>query len=175
VAVEVRLATRADRDELVRLFHALDVHYWATAAPSRAAMARHVDEAVLAPGSCEIAIAEQDGRAVGLATFAVLYPAPGPGGQLFMKDLFALAEARGQGVGRALMRFLARLALHRGCVRFDWTAETDNPEALAFYDRLGAGRVAEKVYYRFDGEKLRQLAAADDEASGADPTRRGHP
>ena len=158
MAVEVRLATRADRDELVRLFHAIDVHYWGKAAPSQAAMARHVDEAVLAYRSCEIAIAEQDGHAVGLATFAVLYPAPGPGGQLFMKDLFALAAARGQGVGHALMGFLARLAVERGCVRFDWTAESDNADALAFYDRLGAGRVMEKVYYRFDGERLRQLA-----------------
>jgi GNAT superfamily N-acetyltransferase len=122
-------------------------------------MARHVDAAVLAPGSCEIAVAEQDGRAVGLATFAVLYPAPGPGGQLFMKDLFALAEARGQGVGCALMAFLARLAMERGCLRFDWTAETDNPTALEFYDRLGASRVAEKVYYRFEGKALQHLAA----------------
>jgi hypothetical protein len=57
MAVEVRLATRADRDELVRLFHAIEVHYLGEAAPSRAVMARHVDEAVFAPGSCEIAIA----------------------------------------------------------------------------------------------------------------------
>jgi GNAT superfamily N-acetyltransferase len=132
---------RADRDELVRLFHAIDVHYWGEAAPSRAAMARHVDEAVLAFRSCETAIAEQDGRAVGLATFAVLYPAPGPGGQLFMKDLFALAGARGQGVGRALMGFLARLAVERGCGRFDWTAETDNPEALLSFRRREAPAV----------------------------------
>ena len=157
--VEVRLATPADREQIVSLFHALDVHYSGGAAPSRAAMARHVDASVLTFRSCEIARAEEEGRAVGLATFAVLFPAPGLGGQLFMKDLFALAEARGRGVGRTLMRFLARLAIDRGCVRFDWTAEADNPKALSFYDRLGAARVAEKVYYRFDGEALRQLAA----------------
>lgn len=158
MAVDVRLAARADRDELVRLFHAIDVHYRGEAAPSREAMASHIDAAVLAPWSCEIAIAEQRGHAVGLATFAVLYPAPGLGGQLFMKDLFTHATARGQGICHALMGFLARLAVERGCVRFDWTAETDNPEALAFYGRLGARRVAEKVYYRFAGETLRQFA-----------------
>jgi hypothetical protein len=32
--------TRADRDERVRLFHAIDVHYWSDAAPARAAPAR---------------------------------------------------------------------------------------------------------------------------------------
>jgi GNAT superfamily N-acetyltransferase len=161
VTVEVRLATRADRETLVDLFHAIDVHYWGAAAPSRVAMARHVEEAVLAFRSCEIALAEREGRAVGLATFAVLYPAPGLGGQLFMKDLFALAEMRGRGVGRALMGFLTRLAVERGCVRFDWTAETVNLEALRFYDRLGAGRVAEKVYYRFEGETLHRFAAGE--------------
>jgi hypothetical protein len=49
VAVDVRLAARADRDELVRLFHAIDVHYWGEAVPSREAMASHIDAAVLAP------------------------------------------------------------------------------------------------------------------------------
>jgi GNAT superfamily N-acetyltransferase len=43
-----------------------------------------------------------------------------------MKDLFTVAQVRGQGIGRMIMRFLARLAVARGCVRFDWTAETDN-------------------------------------------------
>ena len=85
--------------------------------------------------------------------------APSLGGQLFMKDLFVAPEARGRGAGQALMEFLARLALARGCVRFDWTAETSNPAALAFYDRLGARRIEEKVYFRFDGEALRALAA----------------
>ena len=88
----------------------------------------------------------------------MLYPAPGPAGQLFMKDIFTLAEARGRGIGQALMAFLAKLAIPRGCSRFDWTAETDNPDAVDFYDRLGARRVAEKVYYRFEGEALKELA-----------------
>jgi hypothetical protein len=56
------------------------------------------------------------------------------------------------------MGVLARLAVERGCVRFDWNAQTDSPEALAFYGRLGARRVAEKVYHRHKGETLRQFA-----------------
>ena len=92
-------------------------------------MAEHVRQRVLSATSCEIALAEIEGKAVGLATFAILYPAPGPSGQLLMKDLFTLATARGRGVGHALMTFLACLALERGCTRFDWTAETDNSEA----------------------------------------------
>ncbi|HEY2112199.1 MAG TPA: GNAT family N-acetyltransferase [Dongiaceae bacterium] len=156
--IQIRLAGPGDAAALTELFDAVDRHYWGSAAPSPSAMAEHVRRRVLTATSCEIALAEMDGQAVGLATFAVLYPAPGPSGQLFMKDLFTVAAARGRGVGHALMIFLARLALERGCGRFDLTAETDNPEALAFYDRLGARRVEEKVYYRFDGKALRALA-----------------
>jgi len=159
MSVEVRIAGVADKEALVSLFHAIEVHYSRERAPTREAVARHVEGAILGCRTCEIAIAERDGRAVGLATFAVLYPAPDLGGHFHMKDLFAVAEARGQGVGQALMRFLARLAVERGCVRLDWTAETDNVAALSFYDRLGARRVAEKVYFRFDGEALQAFAA----------------
>ena len=159
--IRIRLAGPGDAAALAELFYAVDRHYWGAAAPTPAAMAEHVRQRVLGATSCEIALAEIDGQAVGLATFAILYPAPGPSGQLFMKDLFTLAAARGRGVGHALMAFLARLALERGCGRVDRTAETDNPEALAFYDRLGARRVEEKVYFRVDGEALKALAAEE--------------
>jgi GNAT superfamily N-acetyltransferase len=158
-SIQIRLAGPSDAAVLAELFHAVDRHYWGAAAPTREAMAEHVRQRVLSATTCEIALAEIEGEAVGLATFAILYPAPGPSGQLFMKDLFTLAAARGRGVGHALMAFLARLALERGCGRFDWTAETDNLGALAFYDRLGARRVEEKVYFRADGEALKALAA----------------
>jgi GNAT superfamily N-acetyltransferase len=158
--IQIKLVGPDDAAALTELFLAIDRHYWGTA-PTLTAMAEHVRQRVLSATSCQIALAEIEGKAVGLATFAILYPAPGPSGQLFMKDLFTLAAARDRGVGHALMAYLARLALERGCGRFDWTAETDNAEALAFYDRLGARRVQEKVYFRFDGEALKALAAKD--------------
>jgi len=75
-----------------------------------------------------------------------------------MKDLFVIAEERGGGVGKDLLSHLAKIGVARGCLRLDWTAESSNPEALAYYDRLGAARVAEKVYYRLDGDALRRWA-----------------
>lgn len=154
----IRLASKDDHRTLSRLFHAVEVHYWGPAAPS-AAVARHVKDTVLA-STCEMAIAELDGDAVGLATFAALYPAPNLGGQIFVKDIFVMEPARGRGVGRAMIAYLARLAVARGCVRLDWTAETSNPAALAAYDGLGIKRVAEKVYYRIDGEDLQSWATS---------------
>jgi GNAT superfamily N-acetyltransferase len=155
----VRLATAADRAALHRLFHETDLHYWGAAAPSFEAMAHHVDNRILAPGSgCEVVLAEIDGRPAGYATFAIVYPAPNLTGQIFMKDIFISEPWRSHGVGEAMLRFLARLALERGCSRLDWTAERDNPRALAFYERLGARRVDEKVYYRVDGDDLQAMA-----------------
>lgn len=110
-------------------------------------------------GGCEIAVVLLDSTILGLATFAVVYPAPGLSGQLYMKDLFTSDRARGQGLGLVLMRFLAELARARGCSRFDWTAETGNARALAFYDRIGAQRITEKVYFRIDGDALADFAA----------------
>ena len=72
------------------------------------------------------------------------------------------------GSAKRLMRRVARIAVDLGCRRFDWTAETDNPRAIAFYDDLPASRVAEKVYYRLAGDRLLDFAAA---ASQAPPTQ----
>jgi GNAT superfamily N-acetyltransferase len=153
----VRPASTEDAALLTELFDEMFVHYWGDAAPDRNEIAQHVTRDIL-PSGCEIVIAEREGRAVGLATFAVLYPGPGLGGQLTMKDLFVCKEARSGGAGRALLQYLARVAMERGCLRLDWTTEIDNEGALTFYDRLGARRVPEKVYYRVDGNMLKQWA-----------------
>jgi ribosomal protein S18 acetylase RimI-like enzyme len=153
----IRLANDGDAAALTHLIHAMMTHYWGADTPDRAAVAHHVTRDIL-PSGCEALLAERDGEAIAIATFAVLYPGPGLGGQLTMKDLFVVDEARGSGIGQALLRHLARLAVERGCLRLDWTAELDNPRALAFYDRLGARRVTEKVYYRVDGDALKAWA-----------------
>ena len=157
--LSIRPAGPEDADQIGELFYRCDLHYWGDKAPSRDAMLEHVRDRVLAEGSTtEILLAEQEGKAVGFASFSILYPAPDLGGALYLKDLFTLSEARGKGLGEALMQALAQTAVARGCCRFDWTAEDHNPRAMAFYERIGAQRVTEKVYYRFDGERLREFA-----------------
>lgn len=155
----VSLAENRDTEEIVDLFHRIDRHYFAESAPTKTQISDYVRR-VLFKEHCavQVVIAREAGKPLGIATFAILYPAPGMTGQLFMKDLFTIEEARGKGVGKAIMGFLARHALKTGCSRFDWTAETDNPQALDFYDRLGVPRVEEKVYFRLSGEKLQSFA-----------------
>lgn len=155
-----RLATQADSAALGALFHENAVHYFGDKAPALDAMVAHVRDDVLGPrANVEILLAEQAGAAIGFASFAVVHPAPDLTGQLFLKDLFVTAAARGAGTGAFLLRALAKIAVERGCSRLDWTAEDYNPRALALYDRLGAKRLTEKVYYRFDGDALKAFAA----------------
>jgi GNAT superfamily N-acetyltransferase len=157
--VTCRLATTADRAAVADLFHLCDRHYMGDKAPSPERIADYVRTQVLTPDpTVEILLAEADRRAIGFASFALLYPGPNLGAQLYMKDLFVPEAARSRGVGLSLLRALAKIAVARGCSRLDWTAEDHNPRALAFYDRIGARRVTEKVYFRFDGETLKDFA-----------------
>ncbi|GAB4367615.1 MAG: GNAT family N-acetyltransferase [Kiloniellaceae bacterium] len=161
--VSCRLAAAADHVALARLFHENARHYFGDRAPTLAAMTAHVRDEVLGDhANVEILLAEVDGEAVGFASFAVVHPAPDLTGQLFLKDLFVTAAVRSGGIGEALLRALAQTAVARRCSRLDWTAEDYNPRALALYDRIGARRLPEKIYYRIDGDALKDFAAGGD-------------
>jgi len=159
-AVVCRPATPADAATLAELLHLCDRHYWGDKAAPLEDIAGHVRDKVLSDDAdAKVLLAEAGGKAVGFACFALLYPAPDCGAQLYMKELFVREDARGQGAGIALMRAVAKAGLARGAVRLDWTAETTNPAAIEFYQRLGAKCLTEKRYFRFDGQTLQDFAA----------------
>lgn len=146
-------------EPMVRAFHDLDRHYFGPAAADEATIRHNLLNNVLGADSGVRLVVAMDGQAVaGFASVSLLYPAPQQRPQLFMKDLYVCEAWRSRGVGERLMRFLARYALERGCVRFDWTTETNNRGAMAFYERLGATTVPEKVYYRLTGDAIAALA-----------------
>lgn len=155
----VSLATEADLDRVAGLFRAIDLHYKGRAEPVEAY--KGMTASALDPrGDCEVAVAAMDGRPLGIATFAVVYPGPPLAGLLHMKELFVLAPFRGLGIGRALVSYLAGIARERGCRRMAWTTERDNPRAMSFYEELGARVVPDKVYYRLEGEALERLGGS---------------
>ena len=159
-ALVTRFAVPADAALLAGLFLATWRHYWGDGVDRGEASHRAAAAVLGDPAGCRVLLAFQDGQAVAYGSFAILYPGPTGEGVLFMKDLFVLDGARGRGIGAAMMRRIAALAVERGCPRFDWTAETGNPRALAFYDDLKAPRVEEKVYYRLTGDRLAAFARA---------------
>ncbi|MFL6680974.1 MAG: GNAT family N-acetyltransferase, partial [Burkholderiaceae bacterium] len=64
-------------------------------------------------------------------------------------------------VGKALMAWLARHAVERGCARMDWHVSATNKPALSFYRSLNAQHVAGRLNYRLGGEHLARLAGED--------------
>src|ERR1041384_4486169 len=57
---------------------------------------------------------------------------------IYLEDLFVEPDWRGRGVGRRLLSHLARIAVERGCGRFEWAVLDWNAPAIEFYRRMGA-------------------------------------
>lgn len=108
----------------------------------------------------EVVIAEAAGVPAGFALFFHNYSTflgkPG----LYLEDLFVLPTYRGLGIGRRLMTHLARLAVERGCGRFEWSVLDWNTPAIDFYRSLGAAGMDGWTVQRVSGEALQALAAS---------------
>lgn len=110
----------------------------------------------------ECIVAERDGeggvQALGFALFFGSYSTWRGRPGLYLEDLFVPPEHRGEGVGRALLAALARLARDRGCARLEWSVLDWNTPAIGFYERLGARPRSEWTTYRLTDDALAQLA-----------------
>ena len=78
---------------------------------------------------------------------------------VYLEDLYVTPEARGQGVGGALLTHLAGVALDRGCARFEWSVLDWNTPAIGFYKALGAVPMDEWTVMRLTGDALAKVAA----------------
>jgi len=77
---------------------------------------------------------------------------------LYLEDLYVKPAFRGRGFGKALLRHIARIAVKRGCGRFEWTVLDWNEPAIRTYDSIAAASLDEWTIRRLEGENLRKLA-----------------
>lgn len=109
----------------------------------------------------EALIAEVDGQAIGFAlffpNFSTFLARPG----LYLEDLFVRPEHRGLGIGKALLRAIARRAVSMGCGRLEWAVLDWNEPSIGFYKSLGARPMDEWTVFRLDGEALQSLGSAE--------------
>lgn len=155
----LRPAVAADSATLLRLITALadyeKLTHLVEATPEK------IEQALFgARPHAEAIIAEVDGNAVGFAlyfhNFSTFLAKPG----LYLEDLFVEPAWRGHGIGKAMLRYLAALAVARGCGRFEWSVLDWNEPSIQFYRAMGADVMPDWRICRVTGKALDSLATA---------------
>jgi GNAT superfamily N-acetyltransferase len=77
---------------------------------------------------------------------------------IYLEDLFVEPEYRGQGIGNALLRRLARIGKEEDCGRMEWSVLTWNQPSIDFYHRLGAVTLEDWRTFRLTGAAFDRLA-----------------
>ena len=108
-----------------------------------------------ASGKAGSAEAEPVGFALFFHNYSTFVARPG----LYLEDLYVTPAARGRGIGLALMRHLAAIAVERRCGRFEWSVLDWNEPSIDFYRRLGAVSMDDWTIFRISGDALMKLAS----------------
>ena len=145
----ISTATGADLDDVLPLFAAYQTFYTGTAQPdekNRAFLKRFVDGEA---GRLLIARDAEDGTALGFANLYWTFSSTIAEEHVLMNDLFVTEDARGKGVGFALIEAARAVAKERGSKTLSWETALDNRVAQRLYERTGAERY---VWFEYDLE-----------------------
>jgi GNAT superfamily N-acetyltransferase len=155
--LNIRAATPADAETVAGLVRDL-ADYEKLLDEARASPADFRRELESANPVISVLIAEWDGQPAGFAlyffNFSTFVGRPG----LYLEDLFVKPALRSHGIGRALLRALARIARERGCGRMEWAVLDWNEPALRFYQSLGARQMKEWIVHRLTPVEIGKLA-----------------
>ncbi len=162
--MRIELVTPAQHESLTDLLCELHTYYNKGSVTSRALVREHLLGNLVGAGSPHrLVVASEDGETVvGLAAITLVCSlvdfAADKRKQCQLKELYVRPLARSQGVGKALMSWVARHALENGCCRMDWPVQASNTRGIAFYEGLGAVQLAERLSYRLAEPGLGRLA-----------------
>ena len=106
----------------------------------------------------EALIAECDGQLAGFALFFGTYSTFRGQPGIYLEDIYVREALRGRGIGTALLKAVAGVALERGCGRLEWSVLDWNKPAIDFYQAHGARPLDDWTVYRIDDGALANLA-----------------
>jgi GNAT superfamily N-acetyltransferase len=146
----VERATQADTQTISEILGEVEAYYGGDSTP---ADQTQIHRALFGSGPvAAVLLAREDDDILGLAAICRLWPAAGAESSLFLKELFVREGARRRGVARRLMTAVHAEADSAGCTRIEWTADRDNPSALALYQALGFQPHDGKSLYRWEAQ-----------------------
>jgi GNAT superfamily N-acetyltransferase len=100
--------------------------------------------------------AECAGFAVYFATYSTFLAQSG----MYLEDIFVKPHLRGKGIGSALLKYVAKIAVERNCGRMEWEVLDWNKPSIEFYKKLGAVPMDDWTKYRLTGDSLKHVATA---------------
>jgi GNAT superfamily N-acetyltransferase len=156
--LNIRPATRADAPVIASLVRELAV-YEKLEHEAKATAGDFLREIDAPNPVIRVLIAEWNGEPAGFAlyffNFSTFVGRPG----LYLEDLFVRPELRSHGIGRGLLRALARIARERSCGRMEWAVLDWNEPALRFYQSLGARQMKEWIVHRLTPVEIDKLSS----------------
>ena len=108
--------------------------------------------------SAEVVFGEEDGTVVGFALFFHNFSTFVGRKGMYLEDLFILPEKRGLGYGKALLKYVAKIAVERNCGRMEWICLDWNESALSVYSSIGAKPLSDWTVQRLDEPALKLFA-----------------
>lgn len=123
-----------------------------------AASEEHIREALFGkPPRCRCELAFWHGEPAGFALWFYNFSTFAGKAGIYLEDLFVEPELRGKGIGRALLKHLARRCLREDLPRLQWSVLNWNAPAIEAYKAMGAKPVDEWTVYRVSGPELQEL------------------
>ncbi|GGK03660.1 GNAT family N-acetyltransferase [Pseudomonas matsuisoli] len=158
MSFKIRPATHEDATLILRFITELAIYE--KAEHEVKTDAEGIRRSLFAPESTAYAlIAEDDGQPVGFAVYFFNYSTWLGCNGLYLEDLYVSPATRGKGFGKALLKYLARIAVSKGCGRMEWSVLDWNTPAIDFYRAVGAKPQDEWTTFRLTGDAL--IAAAE--------------
>ena len=108
--------------------------------------------------AAEVVFAEEDGVVIGFALFFHNFSTFVGRKGLYLEDLFIIPEKRGLGYGKAILKYLANIAVERNWGRMDWICLDWNAPSLAFYRSIGAIPMDEWTVQRMNENVVKKFA-----------------
>jgi GNAT superfamily N-acetyltransferase len=108
--------------------------------------------------AAEALVAERDGKIVGYALYFHNFSTFLSRRGLYLEDIYVQPHLRGSGLGTALLRRVAAIAVDRQCGRFEWSVLDWNQTAIDFYTKMGATVLPDWRIVRVTDDALSRLA-----------------
>lgn len=151
----VRVATGGDVPAILSLIRELAIYE--KSEHEAQATAEQLEEALFGEQPTVFALVasdEPDGTVVGFALYFLNFSTWLGVNGIYLEDLFVLQDRRGSGLGKALLRTLAQIAVDRGYGRVEWAVLKWNTPSIGFYESIGAVAQGEWQTMRLAGAAL---------------------